>query len=85
MVLGVRPCEGPDSPSVGGWDKTISNPQAELMQILRVCKGKYQIISWEDDATPIIFVLSMLCEYVVMNSRAERNLTMAWNDNSWTD
>ena len=79
MVLGVRPCEGPDSPGVGGWDKTISNPQAELSQILRVCKGKDQFISYEDAAAPVIFMLFMLSEYDVMNIRVTHNLSMVWN------
>ena len=79
MVLGVRPCEGPDSPGVGGWDKTISNPQAELSQILRVCKGKDQIISTEDSATPVIFMLFMLSAYDVVNIRVTHNLSMVWN------
>jgi hypothetical protein len=65
---------------VGGWDKTISNPQAELSQILRVCKGKDQIISYEDDAAPMIFMIFMLSEYVVMNIRVTHNLSMVWNN-----
>ena len=60
-------------------NKTISNPQAELSQILRVCKGKDQFISYEDDATPVIFMLFMLSEYVVMNIRVTHNLSMVWN------
>ena len=86
MVLGVRPCEGPDSPGVGGWDKTISNPQAELSQILRVCKGKDQFISYEDDATPVIFMLFLLSEYDVMNIRSHTiylwyGITLCWPSN----
>ena len=56
--------------------KTISNPQAELSQILRVCKGKDQFISYEDDATPVIFMLFMLSEYDVVNTRVTHNLSM---------
>ena len=64
-------------------NKTISNPQAELSQILRVCKGKDQIISYGDAATPVIFMLFVLSAYDVpdaVNIRVTHNLSMVWNN-----
>ena len=36
-------------------------------------------MSYEDAATPVIFMLFMLSEYDEMNIRVTHNLSMVWN------